>query len=104
MLVLLPTSTSKMLAQWQGPYQIVKRVSKVTYRRKRKRVFHVNMLREFHIHRTTDSNYWTDEVISDDSDDEVPVWNETPEGQPRIDEQLNDSQRQQLKKVLGDFA
>ena len=30
-LVLLPTSTSKLLAQWQGPYTIVKRVGKVNY-------------------------------------------------------------------------
>ena len=30
-LVLLPTSTSKLLAQWQGPYQVLKRVGKVTY-------------------------------------------------------------------------
>ena len=41
-LVLLPTSTSKLLAQWQGPYQVLKRVGKVNYqidvhdRRKRK--------------------------------------------------------------------
>ena len=41
-LVLLPTSS---LAQWQGPYQVVKRVGKVNYlidmydHRKKKRVF-----------------------------------------------------------------
>ena len=51
-LVLLPTSTSKLLAQWQGPYQINKCMGKVTYMvdmhdHKRWRVFHVNMLKEF---------------------------------------------------------
>ena len=30
-LVLLPTSSSKLLAQWQGPYQIEKKVGKVNY-------------------------------------------------------------------------
>ena len=44
-LVLLPTSSSKLLAQWQGPYQIVKRVGKVNYLvdmhdHRKRRVFH----------------------------------------------------------------
>ena len=53
-LVLLPTSTSKLLAQWQGPYPVIKAVGKVNYlidmhdQKKRKRVFHVNMLKEWH--------------------------------------------------------
>ena len=62
-MVLLPTATSKLLAQWQGPYQVVKRMGKVTYmvdmhdHRKRRRVFHVNMLKTFQIHRLTESSY-----------------------------------------------
>ena len=53
-LVLLPTSTNKLLAKWRGPYRIIKREGKVTYlvdmhdTRKRKRVLHVNMLRQWH--------------------------------------------------------
>ena len=48
-LVLLPTSSSKLLAQWQGPYTVIRPVGAVNYlvdmhdRRKRKRVFHVNI-------------------------------------------------------------
>ena len=30
-LVLLPTSTHKLIAQWQGPYKVLRRVGKVTY-------------------------------------------------------------------------
>ena len=30
-LVLLPTDTSKFLAQWKGPYPVVKRISDVLY-------------------------------------------------------------------------
>ena len=50
-LVLLPTSTSKFLAQWQGPYRVVRRIGDVDYevdmigRKKRRRIFHVNMLK-----------------------------------------------------------
>ena len=31
MLVLLPTATNKLLAQWQDPYQVVKHLGKVSY-------------------------------------------------------------------------
>ena len=53
-LVLMPTSPSKLAAQWQGPYRIVGAVGKVNYRvymhdrRKRERIFHVNMLKKWH--------------------------------------------------------
>ena len=51
-LVLLPTSTSKLLAKWHGPYEVVKRMGKVTYmvdmadKRKQKRILHINLLRK----------------------------------------------------------
>ena len=64
-LVLLPTSTSKLLAQWQGSYMIVKRVGKVNYmvdmvdRRKRQRIFHVNMLCKWNVPTTRVDAYRT---------------------------------------------
>ena len=30
-LILLPTSSNKLLAQWQGPYEIIKKMGKVDY-------------------------------------------------------------------------
>ena len=48
-LELLPTSTNKLLAQWQGPYQIVTRMAKLNYlldmhdRRKRQHVHMCSM-------------------------------------------------------------
>ena len=53
-LVLLPTSSSKLTAQWQSPYQVVSRVGNVNYlvhmpdHRKKKRVLHINMLQKWH--------------------------------------------------------
>ena len=50
-LVPLPTSSSKLLAQWLGPYCVIRGVGKVNYeidmtnKRKRRKVFHVNMLK-----------------------------------------------------------
>ena len=58
-LVLLPTSTHKLLAQWQGPYQVLKKVGEVDYlvdmhdHRKRRRIFHINMLREWVVPAST---------------------------------------------------
>ena len=78
-LVLLPTSTHKLLAQWQGPYQVLKRVGEVNYlvdmhdHRKRRRVFHINMLREWSVPVAT--GYWMEEVEESDEDD-VLVWKE----------------------------
>ncbi|XP_057195726.1 uncharacterized protein LOC130557734 [Triplophysa rosa] len=52
-LVLVPTSTSKFLASWQGPYTVVERVGLVTYRlrqpgrRKEEKVYHINLLKKW---------------------------------------------------------
>ena len=75
MLVLLPTSASKLLAQWQGPYPVLKRVGRVNYqvdmhdRRKRKRIFHVNMLRSWHAPPAT--GYYSEEVTDTGQDHPV---------------------------------
>uniref|UniRef100_A0A1X7UTX2 Integrase catalytic domain-containing protein n=1 Tax=Amphimedon queenslandica TaxID=400682 RepID=A0A1X7UTX2_AMPQE len=48
-LVLLPTTTNKLTAQWQGPYQVLRQVAKVTYElymRKKKNIYHINLLRK----------------------------------------------------------
>ncbi len=55
-LVLMPTSTHKLQAQWQGPYSITRRVGDLDYELicgRRKRVLHVNMLRKWHDRRGT---------------------------------------------------
>lgn len=52
--LLLPTMENKLLARWQGPYQVCRRLGPVTYeiempeRRKAKQTFHVNLLKEWH--------------------------------------------------------
>ena len=52
-LLLLPTSESKLLAKWHGPYKITRKVGPVTYelfmpeRSKKHQKFHVNLLKEF---------------------------------------------------------
>ena len=52
--VLLPTSTYKLRAQWQGPYTVVREIGDVNYmidmknKEKRHRTFHNNMLKRWY--------------------------------------------------------
>ena len=75
-LVLLPTSTSKLLAQWQGPYEVVKRIGEVDClidmhdRRRKRRVFHVNMLKLFHcLTENTEISLWVEEQSGESDND-----------------------------------
>ena len=77
-LVLLPTTTSKLTAKWQSPYRVIKPVGKVNYlidtcdHRKRKRVFHINLLKKWCI--PTSTGYFTQDVTEEVIEDEVPTW------------------------------
>lgn len=52
--MLLPTEPSKLLAKWQGPYTVTRKVGPVTYeilcpdKQKPKQLLHVNLLKEYH--------------------------------------------------------
>ena len=109
-LVLLPTSTNKLLAEWQGPYQVSKQVGEVNYqidmhdRRKRKRIFHVNMLRPWHV--PTDVSYMAEEVPVTELE-EVPVWRESDNenmSKPQLGKKLSQQQRTDLETLLKSFA
>ena len=110
-LVLLPTSNNKLLAKWQGPYQIVKKTGEVNYqidmhdrrKRKRKRIFHVNMLRPWHA--PTDVCF-VDEELTDTEQDEVPVWKEMGSescSEPEFGKKLLPRQCADLKELLKEF-
>ena len=73
-------------------------------RRKRKRIFHVNMLRKFHVPKVSEANYFIEEIDDDIREEEIPVWNENPEGQPLVGSQLDINQKKQLDDVIRQFA
>ena len=109
MLVLLPTSTSKLLAQWQGPYPVLRRVGRVNYEvdmadhRKRKRIFHVNMLRKWQI--LTETSFLVGEEDHDEGPGDVVSWNDDEgEDQPTISDRLGRRQIQELHVVMNDFT
>ena len=94
-LVLLPTSTNKLLVEWQGPYSISRRVGRVTYevdmkdRRRRKRIYHINMLHEWVAQDAP--GYWVDEVIKEE-DDDIVCWESEGKEEPLINDFLSHQQ------------
>ena len=119
MLVLLPSSSSKLLAQWKGPYEVVEKVGPVDYRirirKGQEKVFHVNMLKQWF-----DRNDKSDEILacldviqgmSDESELDVELsYKSTPtlvakEGvsDVGIASELSVKQKGQLKSLLSDY-
>ena len=110
-LVLLPTSTNKLLAQWQGPYKVKDRVGNVNYlvemhdRRKKHQIFHVNMLKKWHT-PAMDAYLAMEDSPDVDNEEDMPVWNENDtltEDKPTMGSQLNMKQRQELEKLLYEY-
>ena len=59
-LILLPTSSNKLKAEWKGPYKVKRKVGTVNHeietvgKRRSTKIYHVNMLRKWHTpHRTS---------------------------------------------------
>ena len=108
MLILLPTAASKLQAQWQGPYEVVRPVGNVNYllrlhdRSMRQKVYHLNMLRKWHTPERT--NYFVQDVPEDvDSQEEIPEWRDEEGCEPTIGDWLSHPQQDQLKKLLEEY-
>ena len=105
-LVLLPTSNNKLLAQWQGPYRVLRRVGKVDYeiympdKRKRKKIFHINMLKKWYVPEAT--CFLTAEEIESE-DDFMPMWQGESGTTPLISTQLTMNQKVRLTELFTDF-
>ena len=109
------TSTSKLLAQWQGPYEVVKPIGEVDYminmhdRRNKRQVFHVNMLKQFHSSTDENSSFLVSDTGESSAenevpDDEIPSWNSDQNGYLKIGDQLSMSQRCESQKLLDEFT
>lgn len=64
MLVMLPRDTSKLLAKWQGPFEVVRKLGPTTYevahsgKRRSRRVLHVNLLKKWHERLSQVADAW----------------------------------------------
>ena len=113
-LVLLPTTHNKLLAKWQGPYKVIRRLGKVTYEvdipgaRSRKKVYHINLLKKWHsdeaqetacmIHVHVDNS----ESGTGEELDDVPSWRED-DGSKCVIGKLATEQRKQLEGLLRKY-
>lgn len=102
-LVLLPGKHNKLLTEWFSPYPITQKKSDVTYevdmtdRKKRKRIVHVNSLKQ-----------WNSPVpavlhVSDWSEAEPLTWNEVPT-EETCPSHLTTAQQKDLAKLKEEFA
>ena len=107
-LVLLPTSSYILLAQWQGPYRVTRKGGKVGYeidmpnKRNRRKVFHVNMLKKWHPPEAT--SFWTtDESLEPDESESIPTWRGEYGVDPVIGPNITEQQKGQLVELLTEF-
>ena len=105
-LVLLPTTHNKLLAKWQGPYEVVRRKEKVTYEvsmpgaRNRKKVFHINLLKKWFEPEETAFMVGNSEI---GEDNDIPSWRENGGSKFIVSEKLTTEQRRQLEVLLKKF-
>lgn len=104
-LILLPTSSSKLTVQWQGPYRVIKPMGKVNYlvnmhdRRKKEHIFHVNMLQKWH----SPVSAFCVQVVGEPEHDNIPAWNKVNGGQAACESHLNEEQIRELDALLGSY-
>ncbi|MBN3286867.1 NYNRI protein, partial [Polyodon spathula] len=103
-LLLLPSSESKLFAKWQGPFQVIRAIGKVNYeirqpgRRKESQIYHVNLLkpwkeREVHFISPVQEGEDFGPSIESESAIEVPMG-----------EQLTPDQREEVSNLIKMFS
>ena len=112
-LVLIPTTANKLLAAWRGPYTILRRISNVNYEvegtgaRKKKRIFHINMLKQWHSPSAVSLlAEEVSDVASDEADDDVVLWNGAggdEDEHSTISNRFDSTQRTELTDLLRVF-
>ena len=72
-------------------------------RRKKRKIFHVNMLRAWHL--PTSNSYFMEEIADENQlEDDIPSWKDNEGGAPVIGSHLDREQRMQLQALLMEFA
>ena len=105
-LVLLPTSTHKLKAQWQGPYTVVRRIGDTNYlvdmedKEKRHRTFHVNMLKRWH---EAKSCFYSQTCEQEEDREEIPLWNNRNSGDLELSPDISVRQQRDLQQLIAEF-
>ena len=113
-LVLLPTSTNKLLSQWHGPYEVTRVIGKVNYeiempeRRRKKVIFHINMLKKWQTPEKDQSLMEETLLVVESKDsvneENIAEWrNENISSELKMGNQLERKQREELHELLRIF-
>lgn len=116
-LLLLPTSENRLLAKWQGPYEVKRKVGPVTYeieipsRSQPLQVFHINMLKKWHSRKPssdmaestplTDNAMLVRAVEEEEEAEEQYIPGHPGQSELNLDH-LNENQKQQLMECIPD--
>ena len=100
-LVLLPSSTSKLEAQWQGPFLVSRKLSHVDFEveisDQAKKVYHINLLRKYKIREV--------EASFAEADLESPNLKQTESVEDvQLGDGLNSAQREELESLLNSYS
>ena len=106
-LVLAPQHHSKLEASYKGPYQILEKVTPVTYlidvpwRKGKGQQLHVNMLKKWN---TPSASVMAIAVVAEpsemsDEEGEIITWEVNVPNQPTLSDDLTSEQKQQMKEI-----
>lgn len=107
-LILLPTSTNKLVAKWMGPYPITERLGKTTYRvrtgsgAKGIRVFHINMMSRWESPSAVCLLAQEDDDLEKDED--FPSWDDQGSKTPTINPDLTPKQTKEMEELVQKFS
>jgi len=111
--VLQPTCANKLMANWKGPYKVLRRLHNNNYEiqiGRRTAILHVSSMRKFHTSEAEDTDVTdVNMIITDDAEIDgeslAPVTYETEECEKTftIGGQLTSPQREQLQQMLQQY-
>lgn len=107
-LLLLPSSANKLLAKWQGPYTISRKMGPVTYevyhpdKGKERQTYHINLLKEWKERASEEAKpvLMVRKVEVEDEDSEAQVQRQTL---PLDFTHLQDAEKSDLQHLLSQF-
>ena len=105
-LLLLPTSTSKLLAQWQGPFRVIKKIGRVNYQiemphhRKKKQIYHTNLLKKW---ESQSAECFAAGEAEDDEEEDFPDWRADKKALPTVGSQLSPQQKVNVHDIFKEF-
>uniref|UniRef100_A0A3B3HIN5 Gypsy retrotransposon integrase-like protein 1 n=3 Tax=Oryzias latipes TaxID=8090 RepID=A0A3B3HIN5_ORYLA len=106
-LILLPTSSNKLLAKWQGPYEVLRRTGPVTYevahpdKGKASQVYHINLLKAWK-ERDSAQVLLVRQANEDDGESETNLHQLLQPKTPRL-EHLTLAHQQALQRLLQEM-